>query len=132
MTTSSSDDHAPDDCNRRRGLRGLAWWFVFATTAAEAHSLRTAGDLFQWSMKSPARRPEMDPGLERSRSPRTPVRRQSEVAGRDRRVERRLPSDEPGITVESDLSSSTEISAKELNAIVRLLGDDLKKLLWDS
>jgi hypothetical protein len=51
------------------------------------------------------------------------------AACRDTAHRRRLRVDEQAITLDSDLSADVEIMAEELDAIVRLLGDDLKAFL---
>jgi hypothetical protein len=51
------------------------------------------------------------------------------AACRDTAHRRRLRVDEQASTLDSDLSVDMEIMAEELDAIVRLLGDDLKAFL---
>jgi hypothetical protein len=58
-------------------------------------------------------------------------RRQSNLcaAERDAGLRKRLRVDEPAIALDSDLCADLEIAAGELDAIARLLGDDLKPFL---
>jgi hypothetical protein len=54
------------------------------------------------------------------------------VACRDTARRRRLRVDEPAITVDSELAAAMEITAEELDAIARLLGDDVKTFLSEA
>jgi hypothetical protein len=54
------------------------------------------------------------------------------AACRDAAHRRRLGVDEQAITFDSELSVGMEIMAEELDAIARLLGDDLKAFLSGS
>ena len=54
------------------------------------------------------------------------------VACRDTAHRRRLRVDDQAITLDSELAAAMEITAEELDAIARLLGDDLKTFLSEA
>ena len=53
------------------------------------------------------------------------------AAGRATQVRRRARVDDRLLELASDLSADLEITAEELDAIARLLGDDLKTFLCE-
>lgn len=54
------------------------------------------------------------------------------AAGRGIPATRRLRADDQAIALECDLSGDQEITTEDLDAIARLLGDDLKAFLSGS